>query len=298
MSAQQHSPPHDSSPTDSSARKRVCKACDRCRLKKSKCDGASPCSRCKTDNAICVFGERKKSHDKVYPKGYVEMLEQQQAQLVSGLQELYKRTQHGQGWAGKPLKESHGGHPLTHDILERLGALKIDSNGDLECFEEDLSLMQQRLIESGAGLMQRQLSPDSDSDPSTFYETKPSQAGLIFSDPFAMNRAPPTPPMHSPFPSTSNSHTPLKTSYNLNGAIQLQTGLNPAHLQRSSWATQPSTTFDDMDYINSLDSPAGLDISSLQYDCLSMPATTSGSCLMPDWNEDDEFSAFLNPTAV
>jgi hypothetical protein len=33
------------------------------------CDGASPCSRCKADNAICVFGERKKSHDKVYPKG-------------------------------------------------------------------------------------------------------------------------------------------------------------------------------------------------------------------------------------
>lgn len=39
-----------------SIRKRVCKACDRCRLKKSKCDGASPCSRCTADNAICVFG--------------------------------------------------------------------------------------------------------------------------------------------------------------------------------------------------------------------------------------------------
>lgn len=60
-----------SSPVDGSIRKRVCKACDRCRLKKSKCDGSSPCSRCKSDNAICVFGERKKSHDKIYPKGCV-----------------------------------------------------------------------------------------------------------------------------------------------------------------------------------------------------------------------------------
>jgi hypothetical protein len=68
-------------------RKRVCKACDRCRLKKSKawlytsarvlqlhidsvqCDGTSPCSRCRGNNAICVFGVRKISHDKVYPKG-------------------------------------------------------------------------------------------------------------------------------------------------------------------------------------------------------------------------------------
>ena len=37
------------------------------------CDGSSPCSRCRTDNAICVFGERKKAHDKVYPKGCVNL---------------------------------------------------------------------------------------------------------------------------------------------------------------------------------------------------------------------------------
>lgn len=42
--------------TSDAIRKRVCKACDRCRLKKSKCDGATPCSRCTADNAICVFG--------------------------------------------------------------------------------------------------------------------------------------------------------------------------------------------------------------------------------------------------
>jgi hypothetical protein len=34
-------------------RERVRKACDRCRMKKSKCDGSNPCLRCRADNVIC-----------------------------------------------------------------------------------------------------------------------------------------------------------------------------------------------------------------------------------------------------
>lgn len=52
-----------------SVRKRVNKACDRCRLKKSKCDGNRPCNRCKADNAICQFGERKRHGDRNFAKG-------------------------------------------------------------------------------------------------------------------------------------------------------------------------------------------------------------------------------------
>lgn len=52
-------------------RKRVCKACDRCRMKKSKCDGKQPCWRCKAGNVVCMFGERRSSRDRVHPKGYV-----------------------------------------------------------------------------------------------------------------------------------------------------------------------------------------------------------------------------------
>ncbi|EFE42179.1 C6 transcription factor, putative [Trichophyton verrucosum HKI 0517] len=135
---------------DSNAiRKRVGKACDRCRLKKSKCDGDLPCARCSADNVVCVYGERKRTHDKTYPKGYVELLEHQQTSLVFGIQEMYKLLIKGNKWPGQPLNNSHNGHPLTHDILERLGALNVadgPANAGLPRFEEDLEAMQAQLL--------------------------------------------------------------------------------------------------------------------------------------------------------
>ena len=69
------------------------------------------------------------------------MLEQQQAQLVSGLREMYRRLQAGENWPGKPLKQSHGGFPLTHDILERLNVLHADSPMTHDAFEDDLEAL-------------------------------------------------------------------------------------------------------------------------------------------------------------
>lgn len=56
-------------------KKRVGKACDLCRIKKTKCDGKKPCNRCIVDNKICVFTEKKKLREKSHPEGYVDLLE-------------------------------------------------------------------------------------------------------------------------------------------------------------------------------------------------------------------------------
>ncbi|GAB7346156.1 hypothetical protein MBLNU457_4901t1 [Dothideomycetes sp. NU457] len=165
-----------SSESTDTLRKRVCKACDRCRMKKSKCDGSNPCTRCRADNAICVFGERKKSHDKVYPKGYVEMLEQQQGQLVAGLQETYRRLMDANLWPGAPLSETEG-HPLTHDILARLNIVSNKTDAD-DMFEEDCEALQQRLVNQGAPYMTRRGSNDSESDHSQTHGHKRSRSGL------------------------------------------------------------------------------------------------------------------------
>ena len=77
---------------------------------------------------------------------YVEMLEQQQAQLVAGLEQTYRRLLAANMWPGAALQESNG-HPLVHDILARLNVLESDQDGsnDVEIFEEDCEKPQQRL---------------------------------------------------------------------------------------------------------------------------------------------------------
>ena len=95
------------------------------------------------------------------------MLEQQQSQLVAGLQESYRRLQAAQLWPGGPLQESDG-HALTHDILARLDILQPRSDGEIDVFEEAPERLQQRLLAHGHGSHQthRAGSVSSDSDSS------------------------------------------------------------------------------------------------------------------------------------
>ena len=139
------------------------------------------------------------------------MLETQQAQLVSGLQELYRRVQSGEGWPGTPLKESKKGSPLTHEILDRLGSLKQDGHTD-EYFEENLELLQRKLLADGAGFT-RGMSFDtaSDIDQSPIFEQVSHPKASHFSNPWTMNHLPPTPPTNSPRPSLVKSSSPLKS---------------------------------------------------------------------------------------
>ncbi|KAK9364635.1 hypothetical protein V1509DRAFT_572621 [Lipomyces kononenkoae] len=78
-----------------STRKRVGKACDSCRIKKAKCDGRKPCSRCILDDKICTFAQHKISKEKAYSSRYVELLENRIDVLQSGMAELIRRVHRG-----------------------------------------------------------------------------------------------------------------------------------------------------------------------------------------------------------
>ncbi|KAI9595250.1 hypothetical protein BDF19DRAFT_342182, partial [Syncephalis fuscata] len=55
-------------------RQRTGRACDACRRRKVRCDGAIPhCSNCRTANVSCTFLDAAKKRGP--PKGYIEAIE-------------------------------------------------------------------------------------------------------------------------------------------------------------------------------------------------------------------------------
>ncbi|KAK0889622.1 Fluconazole resistance protein 1 [Friedmanniomyces endolithicus] len=111
-------------------RKRVVKACERCRIKKAKCDGELPCGLCRLGNALCEFqSARRPQADRAVPRGYADMLERHIALLKTALQEMYEQLQTCHAWPG-PVLSKVGGHPLTHDVLAALDLREHAKEGD------------------------------------------------------------------------------------------------------------------------------------------------------------------------
>ncbi|PKX91202.1 Zn(II)2Cys6 transcription factor domain-containing protein [Aspergillus novofumigatus IBT 16806] len=103
------------------ARRRISRACDRCRAQKARlnfqCDGGKPCIRC-GDHIPCVYQEKKPLRRK-YPAGYVDMLEEHQAYLITGLRKLYECIQQD---AKLPEVDRDGNNrPIVHELLDKLG---------------------------------------------------------------------------------------------------------------------------------------------------------------------------------
>ncbi|TDZ34225.1 Fluconazole resistance protein 1 [Colletotrichum spinosum] len=134
---------HDHPATAMSAdgrHKRVWKACERCRMKKTKCDGEFPCKRCKDDGLVCTAGVRKKTEYKQLPRGYAEVLEHTQFALIATVHKLYSMVRNNQQWElGEPELNDRG-QPVIHNIAQRLGCIRPNSDIDLpvhSVFPED-----------------------------------------------------------------------------------------------------------------------------------------------------------------
>lgn len=89
------------------------------------CDGHWPCNRCREDNIICLFGERDKAHDKVWPKGTVELQQKALTIYEEAIIQLYNRALAGCPWDGPPVPLAGDNRPLLHGILASLGTCTL-----------------------------------------------------------------------------------------------------------------------------------------------------------------------------
>ncbi|KAM7211120.1 hypothetical protein V8F06_013495, partial [Rhypophila decipiens] len=107
---------HGSHSVSGGQHKRVWKACERCRMKKTKCGGEFPCKRCKDDGLVCTASTRKKTEYKQLPKGYAELLENTQFALIKTIHKLYSMVRNQQKWdLGEPELNDRG-QPVIHNI--------------------------------------------------------------------------------------------------------------------------------------------------------------------------------------
>ena len=171
---------------------------------------------------------------------YVEMLEHQQTQLVSGLQDLYRRVVDGQPWEGPLLNDSPNGRPLTHDILESLGILQLEPQGKLDTFEENTDRMLKKLVREGADMVTRRPSVESECDresTASLYESNGPH--LFYDNPFVPTQLP-TPPLQSPTNSQFTRSGPARKRPLLQDSTQSRPQLLQIQIEYNDWEIRAS----------------------------------------------------------
>ncbi|EXU96508.1 Zn(2)-Cys(6) zinc finger domain protein [Metarhizium robertsii] len=103
---------------------RVREACERCRVKKSKCDNGRPCSRCKDDGVFCTTSTGKKKEYKQPPPGYAEILENNHYTLIATIYKLYDMVRSNQSWDRQEPDLNQEGQPVIHTIARLLGCAR------------------------------------------------------------------------------------------------------------------------------------------------------------------------------
>ncbi|CAK7222000.1 Fluconazole resistance protein 1 [Sporothrix curviconia] len=142
--------------------KRVWKACERCRMKKTKCDGEFPCKRCKDDGLVCTAGTRKKTEYKQLPKGYAEVLENTQFALVATVHKLYAMVRAAHAWdLGEPELNERG-QPVIHSIASKLGCIRPNNDPDLPMGSSVFPENEQDLVELASQLDDHQKKRDAE----------------------------------------------------------------------------------------------------------------------------------------
>ncbi|EXJ81742.1 hypothetical protein A1O1_07807 [Capronia coronata CBS 617.96] len=127
---------------------RTPRACDRCRLKKAKCDGGVECETCRVNQSRCVYTARRGREARKY---YLEMREV----MEEALHRLYWACRDRSGYPGTIPVEHEQNEPVTTtDILASLGLSatghdELTSSQEASVLTSSLPFSEQSLSNSG-----------------------------------------------------------------------------------------------------------------------------------------------------
>nr|CAG8533761.1 10001_t:CDS:2 [Entrophospora candida] len=101
----------ESGESNESKRVKITTACDTCRRRKVKCDGASPCANCQRGGYQCTFSDASNKRPRGPPKGFVALIEDRLHTIESLLVNLVNKDtsdNHNRG-----IKKEHDQQPST-----------------------------------------------------------------------------------------------------------------------------------------------------------------------------------------
>ncbi|CCX16535.1 hypothetical protein FPQ18DRAFT_37833 [Pyronema domesticum] len=140
-----------SSPISKDApRKRVARACDRCRLKKGKCDGKDQCAKCSSADVMCIYTDRKPPQHKLISPAVAEALQSENLTLKKSAIILFKQlleaqslslpTIDGVDWTSEKVANGKSGRALNYIISQQARVDNRISNEEIVEYDSDTAM--------------------------------------------------------------------------------------------------------------------------------------------------------------
>ncbi|KAA8906527.1 hypothetical protein FN846DRAFT_890148 [Sphaerosporella brunnea] len=132
-------------------RKRVARACDRCRLKKGKCDGKEQCAKCVSADVMCIYTDRKPPQHKLISPAVAEALQSENLTLKKATIILFKQLMVAQGgklpaiegvdWNSEKVANGKSGRALNYIISQQAKVDNRISNEEITSYDSDTQML-------------------------------------------------------------------------------------------------------------------------------------------------------------
>ncbi|KAI5806329.1 hypothetical protein EDC01DRAFT_626411 [Geopyxis carbonaria] len=154
-----------------SPRKRVARACDRCRLKKGKCDGKEQCAKCVSADVMCIYTDRKPPQHKLISPAIAEALQSENLTLKKASIIIFRQLMEarngempkieGVDWDSEKVASGKSGRALNYIISQEARVDNRITNEEIANYDSDTQMLDSNSRQRPDSPGSRQSSPQS-----------------------------------------------------------------------------------------------------------------------------------------